>query len=72
MSDKRILSILCLHPNDSYYICGQQRVTRITYETVNYGDHGIGQYNVYKDDQLFATVMHRAIAEINYVQEPAS
>ena len=70
MSKRGISSIECLAPNDYTYIVGVNGVTRIEQETINYGDHGISQFNIYKNvGQLDRTVMHRAVAEIRYRQE---
>ena len=73
--DKNIKGISGIEPMREgeyplYYKVGVQGVTKIEYEHLNYGDHGIGQYLVYKGDHLHSTVMHRALSEIWYVQPP--
>ena len=73
MSDPRIEWISGYQPNDEreYPIShrvGYDGITAIEYELHNYGDHGIGVYNVFKDGTLFSTVSHRAVAEIRYFE----
>ena len=49
-----------------YYKVGVDDVTKIEYHNQNYGDHGIGEYRVWKGTILHSTVMHRALAEVIY------
>lgn len=51
------------------FAVGHDGVTKIEFEARNYGDHGIGQFHVFKGDTLFATMMHRAVSEIRYAPD---
>jgi hypothetical protein len=48
------------------YTVGYDGVTLIEWELQNYGQYGVGCYNVFKGDELHATVLHQALAEIQY------
>jgi hypothetical protein len=72
MNDMTIDGIYGLEPMREgeypiYYKLGVNDVTKIEFEECVYGDHGIGQFHIYKGDKLVSTVMHRALAEIVYV-----
>jgi len=49
-----------------YYLVGADGVTLIDYSVTNYGDHGIGEFLVYKGTKLFVKVTHRAVSQILY------
>lgn len=48
---------------------GQPPVDLITYREDNYGDHGLGWFDVSAGGQIIASVAARAVAEIHYDQE---
>ena len=48
------------------YKVGVDGVTDIKYSCMNYGDHGVGQFDVYKGDEIYASMMHRATADVFY------
>ena len=51
---------------------GGKTVDRITYREHNYGDHGIGWYDVYAGEHCIASMNVRAVAEVHYfVEQPA-
>lgn len=41
-------------------------VTRIVRRDENFGDHGIGWFDVYADKTLIRSISHRATAEVHY------
>ena len=45
---------------------GSAGVTKIEYSERNYGSYGVGEFHVYKGDDIFATMTHQAVAEIRY------
>ena len=49
------------------YCVGSDGVTRIEYHVIGYGDHGIGEFRVYRGDVHYATLMHRYVSEIRYL-----
>ena len=74
---QQIVQIIGHEPNREgeypfFYKVGLFGVTKIINTERYYGDHGIGQFDVYKGDDLFATVTHKAIAEIRYVNPSVS
>lgn len=47
------------------YIVGHNSVARIEHEMHNYGDHGIGWYNVFREDgAMVASMQERAVASV--------
>jgi len=52
--------------DDVGYRVGLNGVTKIEFYERNYGDHGVGQFDVYKGSVLHSSVMHRALAEVVY------
>ena len=48
-------------------------VTAITFNVENRGDHGIGWFDVWKDENTkFATINERAVAEVIYKQRDSN
>lgn len=60
--------------NPRFYCVGQASgfntgnwpVKSITYRVDDYGDHGLGWYDVWSHDSLIASVAARAVAEVIY------
>lgn len=50
-------------------IAGQPPVDLITYREDNFGDHGLGWFDVHAGGRIVASVAARAVAEIHYTEE---
>lgn len=48
------------------YSVGVADVTRISFSERNYGTYGVGMYQVWKGDKLYAEMNHIDIADIRY------
>jgi len=48
---------------------GQPPVDLITYREDNFGDHGLGWFDVHAGGRIIASVAARAVAEIHYSEE---
>lgn len=69
MNDKTIKGIWGIEPRrdgeyPEAYQVGASGVTRIEYVEKNYGTYGIGEFHVYKGDELWVIMMHQAVSSV--------
>ena len=68
---RKILWICGFNPKEdgalpTFFQVGANGVSKIEAETEDYGDHGLGWFNVYFGDELLQRMAARAVAEIRY------
>jgi hypothetical protein len=51
---------------------GDVEIEQITYRHANYGDHGLGWFDVWAGGMVIKSVAARAVAEIKYMPPPAA
>lgn len=49
-----------------FYKVGKQGVSKITFKERNYGDHGIGYFNVYINDKVHCSITHKESGKVTY------
>lgn len=50
----------------TFFEVGKNDVTSIKYREDNYGDHGLGWFDVYFGDAVEQSIAARAVAEVRY------
>ena len=71
MSDN-IKSILCMPPNDSYYVAGKAGITKIDDYMEDLGEYGIKWYRIYQGDFVIAKVNALHVQEVDFIKPVAT